>query len=272
MTSFDTLESGLETSRPVEVYKFSLGSEEFLYTPGTADFTVGLETFESIAIKRNDISRGQSERKRVLTIDLPITNEFARKYIGVPPGVRASVVVSRCQRDETPSITKKAIWHGYVTSAVFPSASTIQLQCQSTEAVVGRHVPRYSFMGLCNHVHGSDACGVNLASFTYSDGTVTAVDGNVITVSGAGASGFNFRGGFVRPTGVSDPRLVLKQSGDDLTLLLPFHAEILNASVDCVAGCDHNWNGDCALTYDNVIRYGGFPFVPSRNIFTQGVL
>lgn len=271
MTDFGTLEASTEGSRPVELYRFVLGGEEFLYTSNSSDFVLGSTYEGGIGLSRGEIARGRDERRRVLPIKFPLTNPFARKYVGIPPGLRARVTISRAQRDETPSITKRDIYHGFVLSALFPDPATVQLQCQSIEAVVGRHVPRYTYMGSCNHVHGGPECGVDLTAHTFA-GTVVAVAGNVITVAGAGASGFDFTAGFVRPAGVSDPRMVLAQDGDDLTLMIPFHAEILNANVDCIAGCDHGYFGDCAITYDNVIRFGGFPYVPKRNIHTQGVL
>jgi hypothetical protein len=37
------------------------------------------------------------------------------------------------------------------------------------------------------------------------------------------------------------------------------------------AGCDHLIEGDCALVFDQVAEFGGFAFVPSKDIFAQGV-
>jgi len=30
-------------------------------------------------------------------------------------------------------------------------------------------------------------------------------------------------------------------------------------------------DGDCALVFDNVVEFGGFAFVPKRNIFQSGL-
>jgi hypothetical protein len=131
-------------------------------------------------------------------------------------------------------------------------------------------VPRFTYMSSCNHIHYDQRCGVSTAGFSHT-GNVSAESGNDITLDGASASGLTFTGSFCRPTGMVDFRMVVAQSGDVLTLSLPFATPVLGTNVQAFAGCDRKIDGDCANTYDNVLEFGGFAFVPDRNPFADGL-
>ena len=64
--------------------------------------------------------------------------------------------------------------------------------------------------------------------------------------------------------------LVLEQDGDDLTLVLPFHEDVLSEDVSVYAGCDHTI-ATCLAKFANDINFGGCPYVPTKNIFITGV-
>jgi hypothetical protein len=108
---------------------------------------------------------------------------------------------------------------------------------------------------------------------------VSAQSGATITVPGAGGFGADWWvGGFVEIDGGDDARLVLAQSGNDLTLLLPFPQSAVGRQIIAFAGCDHTIT-TCDTKFDtpedtdsNVINYGGFAFVPTRNPYQTGLL
>ncbi len=78
----------------------------------------------------------------------------------------------------------------------------------------------------------------------------------------------HFVGGFCRfPAGsLDDARLILAQSGDVLTLLIPFAENVLGSNIDLFAGCDRSLD-TCDSKFAAVPNYGGFPFVPRKNPF-----
>jgi hypothetical protein len=95
----------------------------------------------------------------------------------------------------------------------------------------------------------------------------------VITVTGA--STFNvtfsdfFETGYVEFNG--DYRTVVGQSGDDLTLILPFRSSPDGQSVIARAGCKLRIAEDCRDKFNNAERYGGFPYGPLINPFVSGL-
>jgi uncharacterized phage protein (TIGR02218 family) len=273
MSSFDTLEKSVQDSRPIEVYTIQLGGQAFRYTSAEDVITVGLNEYEPISIQRSAIGQGVEERRRIVTITLPADNVFARKYINVVPGQKATVDVVRLQRDESPTFnTQVLIFRGQVLSVRFPDDGLVaEIATRTIEASASQSIPRFTAMASCNHVLFGPGCNVDPATFSNT-GTVTVVSGNQITVPGLNVRPDQyFRGGTCTPTSETDPRLVIDHVGNVLTLLLPFSSSILGGTVEVRAGCDHKFDGDCATKFDNVIEFGGRPYVPTKNPFDTGL-
>ena len=273
MTSFDVFESSVESSRPIEIYTIAVGAVSYRFTSHSSAITIGVNTWNPIPISRASISQGVEERRRTLSIDLPADSSFAQQYLSVPPGQKATVSIIRLQRDESPTFnTQVLIFKGNVASVRFSDDGIYAtIVARSIESAQNRTIPRFTFMGLCNHVLFDNGCKVNSALFSQT-GMVTAVSGNVITVAGANSRPDGYwTGGWCKPVGVSDFRLILSHTGNDLRLLLPFSSSVSGADVQIFAGCDHTLTGHCATKFDNVLEFGGFPFVPSKNPFESGL-
>ena len=273
MATRDQLEKSTEASRPIEVYTFTLGTDVFRYTSAEDDLTIGVDTFLAIPISRNQVILGSDQQRRELLVTVGFDNEVASKYYDVVPGQRADFTLVRYQRDESPAFnTSILLFSGKVQSVNFiDNITKAQIAIRSTEAALSRNVPRLTYQGMCGAFLYDRFCGADPSLHNHI-GTVTLVSGNDITVSGAGASGHNFTSGYCRPVSEEDYRMVLSQSTDVLTLLLPFANDPLGANIQAFAGCDHLIEGDCALVFDRVADYIGFPFVPERNIWETGVL
>lgn len=268
--TFDSLESSVESSEPIELYKFTLGNEVFLWSNTEDTITIGVDVYLPETLKRSDLAIGKDERKKVVTVEVPATNILAQRYIGTPPGQRASLSIFRVQRQDGPLETA-LIYKGSIRVVQFPEDQDVaKISLQSIEAASSRSLPRMTFMFQCNHVLYDNQCQVSEALFQHI-GNVTSVSGDTITVSGAGASGLDFAGGYVKPAGFTDFRLVLSQSGDVLTLLLPFEQNPTGGNVTAQAGCDHTLEGDCSQVFANEIEFGGFAFVPNKNVFASGL-
>ncbi len=272
MSSFDTLESSLEDSRPLEIYTFAVGLEAFRFTSTQSSVTIGTDTWSPESVSRGQISQGADERNRNLVITVPADNDFASKYIDVPPGNQATISIIRLQWNESPTFdTQVLIYKGTIQSVRFPANGTAaEITCRSLEAAASQNIPRYTFMSMCNHVLYDTACGVGSGSNTYA-GVVTLVSDLEITITGLDASGIDATGGYAQDLTNNDFRMVLSQTGDVITVLSPFTDDVTSSNVQVFRGCDHTLTGDCAVQFDNVAEYGGCSFVPSKNIFSTGL-
>lgn len=270
--SFDSLESSLAGSKPVELYAFALGATSYYFTSSEDSITVGTTTYVPEAISRTDHAQSIDDRMRTMTITVPTTNVVAAQFRNVVPGQSVQVTILRLQRDDTPTPVTILQYKGFIHSVNFPGDGRIaQVACKTVEAAVNRQCPRFGYSSLCNYVLYDSDCGVDPELFKVT-GTVTVVSGNTITVPGMSSKPDGwFKGGYVRIQGISDPRMILNHVGDVLTVLLPFSADALGHVVDAFAGCNHRIDDDCDLKFDNVIENGGFAFVPTTNPFQTGI-
>ena len=274
MTSFDAFETSQESSRPLEVYEFAIGGTTYRYTSAEDEITLGGNTYSPKAIARDAITQSSEDRTRSLGITLPGNDAFAAQYKEIAPGSKATVSIIRLQRDESPTFdTQVLAYKGEVKSVSFPNDGYVALvNCQGIESAFNQVLPRFTYSGQCNHVLYDPGCGVDPSSFDLI-GTVSAVSGSVITLPGANAQADGYwTAGYATPVGSDDFRLILAHTGNDLTLLLPFATDVSGQQVQIFAGCDHVLTGDCANKFDNVLEFGGFAFVPTRNPFQGGIL
>lgn len=271
MTSFDVYERSEEGSRPIEVYSFAIGSSTYRYTSHATDVTVGVDTYTAIPISRGAVFQGAEERRNPLAISMPSSESFAALFVGQVPGQVASVSIFRLQLDESPTFNTQSLIFKGTISAAKVKADLVEFQARTLESAAGRTIPRVTFMGMCNHMLYSSACGANPASFSHI-GEVLSTNGNVIEVDGANSEADGYwTGGYCKPNAESEFRLILAHSGNNLTLLMPFNNDLTGSDVQMFAGCDHLLSGDCANKFDRVIDNGSFSFVPNKNPFATGL-
>ena len=271
--TYSAFETSQEGSQPVEVYTFLIGAQAFRYTSAEDTVTLSAIDYAPESISRGTLEDGAEERDTNLSLVLPATNPVARQFLFSIPGQRVKIQIDRYQRLDTPTPEVIRIFDGFVHSVTYEgNGKTASMSCRPAVAVLNRTIPRFAFHAQCNHVLYDSGCQVDDTdpAFRVSSGSVTAVSGRVLTVSGLSGSfadGF-FDGGFVEVVGSSDFRMILSHTGNDLTLLLPFSTD--PTTVNVFAGCDHSI-ATCKAKFDNVINFGGFPFVPTRNPFQTGI-
>lgn len=270
--AFDTYESGQENSRPFELYTITIGTTIVRYTSAEDSITESGDTFLPANIQRSKLrGGGPDSRDEAIVLTLPGDNTIVKQFITSVPGVKADVVIERMQRDDVAEdvIT---IFEGRITSVAFENNGRVaKVEVKPRVSAQSRPVPRFTYQGLCNHVLYDDACGVDDTSSSYrlSSAAVTSESGNTINV--AGADGFAdgwFTGGYVE--GDNDYRLILSHVGTLLTLHLPFAESVLSTTVNVFAGCAHTIE-ICGSKFSNVTNFGGFAFVPTKNIFQTGL-
>lgn len=273
--TFAQYEESQEGSRPIELFTFTTGATINRWTSAEDDVSSGGSTWTAVNISREKLAGGgPDQRDQNLVITVPSDNSVATQFINSVPGVPTTVVIERVQRTDGPTFEVIKLFEGRVASVGFDTHGRVaKINVQPLVSATSRIVPRFNYQGLCNHVLYDDLCQVDDTdpAFRLSAATVTAVSGSTITITGVSAFGADFfDGGFVEMGGGADRRLILSSSGDVLTLLLPFSASPLGSSVIVFAGCNHTI-AICKSKFNIVINYGGFAFVPTKNIFQTGI-
>lgn len=274
--TYEANETGIETARPAEVFEITAGAQQFFYTSSESIETIGGQDYTPIpGLRRSKIEGGSDRRESDFTIEMPTTNEVAQLFVGVLPGYRVRLKAKRFHRDDLPTPEVQQIFDGFVQGALFKNKAKVTVLTARVElASVGRQVPRRTYGSACNHVlYETATCKVDDTdpAFRASSLSVMSLTGNVLTVTaglfGTYADGF-MNGGFVEAIAETDFRLIRVQVGNVLTLNQPF--SVTPASVNVFAGCGHSI-AVCKSKFDNVDRFGGFAFVPTRNLFQTGI-
>jgi uncharacterized phage protein (TIGR02218 family) len=163
------------------------------------------------------------------------------------------------------------MYYGRVLSVSFVEQGLkANLALKNLSQNMNSQVPTRTYQSSCNWVLFDSNCGINSSSYRYVD-SVDSVSGRSITVSGLTAAKGNgwATGGWVSYGGL-DFRFITSQSNDVLYLLLPFSLDVVGKTVEIYAGCPHTIN-TCSSKFNNVTRFGGCPWVPTKNIFATGL-
>jgi len=265
--TFDAQETSRESGSVLELYEFVLGLETFRFTSFQRDVVWSGLTYIATTISRSKTGASIEDVAGQVTITTTIDNPVAAKFIPNVPGSVGSVRILRAHIND-PAEETVLNFEGFIANVTLDGELEAKILCNPNTKIFDRAAPRFTYMGLCNHILYDARCKVDISLFDFT-GLVSAVSGNDITVNGASGLGAGFFvGGFARfPAGsTEDARMILAQSGDTMTLLLPFAETILGSDIDLFAGCDHSL-ATCDTKFAAVLNYGGFPFVPRKNPF-----
>lgn len=277
--TYEFFETSIEEATPVELYIFTLGTEIFRYTSAEDDITISLPNpingvYSSITIRRTNIQQSSDgNRTDSITIDLPSNNEVAARYVGVVPGQPLDIELHRFHRLDAPDPETVLAFQGVMQTVSFVEDGRVaKLQVQSLTKAKNREVPRFTYQAPCNHMLYDVRCKISDTDAAFEKFlTAGAVDstGTFITATGAAAFGADFfTGGFIEFD--NDFRTVKSQTGDVLEVFIPFVSTPLGQVMRVLAGCDLSIT-TCRDKFANVINYGGFPFVPTKNVFRTGI-
>jgi uncharacterized phage protein (TIGR02218 family) len=264
--SFETHEESVQGSSKVELYTLTLGSTIFrMHTSVEHTIVYAGDTYYRTQISRGNITTGQE----YLEINLPGSHDFSLQFADISPGQTATLTIREYQRSDDTDV--RVIYKGVVRSVAFmQNTAHSALSLVPINTALDKEIPERTFQAACNNVLFDPDCKISAGSHAHTN-NVTAIVDNIVTVNGLlSAKGDGWSTGGYVAYGVLDYRLILSQDGDELTLVLPFHEDVLNNDVTVHAGCDHSI-GTCESQFSNVINYGGCPYVPTKNIFITGI-
>jgi uncharacterized phage protein (TIGR02218 family) len=209
-----------------------------------------------------------SDPRRVdLTLTFPISDPFARRYLG--PRGRAVTTLTIFRGHEQVPAEVVAHWKGRVVSAR-TSGERITLHAESLFTTMRREGVRAKYQRLCRHALYGRGCRLDIEAF-FTGGTASARSGVAVTVAEAALlpDGW-YRGGVLRHAGLLG--FITGHVGSELTLSgrMPELEAAIDATgavaIEMAPGCDLT-RDTCNLKFGNLLNFGGFPDIPGRNPF-----
>lgn len=267
--AYDTYAESLEQSRPIDIYQIAQGQSVWRWNGSEDAVTVSGLVYPAQPVTRSDITLGGEGDGQDLQITLPSTYEFVSRYAGsIPTGI-ATITLSQYERlDGVQEV--RLLFKGIVKSVTFVNDGYgATIAAKPLTGGVNLAMPRVRYHSLCSHVLYDDlgaagGCRVDRDLFKHS-GTVSAASSNnrTLTIPGLNSEADGYwEGGHIK-TSDSNYSMVLSHTGNDITLLRGIPG-LVGESVEVFAGCDF-LIGTCHDKFDNVINFGGFAYVPTKD-------
>lgn len=273
MSTFPTLTASREQSQPIELFEFLISTDSFFYTSSDEQVTAGGRTWTPVeGMQVSDVIVSDDDVANDCEVDLPIDDPLVELYRNLPPGATSEANYYRLEAND-PALTPVLAFAGTIQSIRFNDDGTATLLVRSLLASLSKTVPNHFFQLPCNHLLGGPGCGVDLASFRLNV-TVATSDGLEFTAStfSSYSNGY-FVPGDLRIPGTLEFRRITYHVGNTIRIRIPFRdgAALNGQTLIVTPGCNH-LESDCSEVFDNVSNYGGFLFIPTRNIFREGLV
>jgi hypothetical protein len=269
MTTSGQTEVGAR-GRPRELYEFARGHRIWRYTSNseTVDCLTGV--YEPANVKRPSIELTPDLNRNNVVVTMDKDGEVPGLFKAGTPSDIVTITISRVMETFTDAgvssypTAPQVIWAGRIL-AVRWSGAVAEMTCEPSSTSMNRLGLRRLWQKPCPHVlYDQASCKLHQDSYV-SNGTVTAINGNVGTVAGAGTGN---AGGYLiwtSPDGQPERRMVRAEVGANLTLSYPIVGLTANQLVKVYKGCKHNTD-DCSLK-GNILNYGGQPDIPEKHPF-----
>jgi len=264
--TYTTLDADLDSGDPFFLYEFNRGTDTWRYTsyPTTIeDATLG--TFSPRAISHTNVTSTGTIERLSLEINLPFTDALAIDQ-RVPNYYQITTVTIWRYMYSAASEPFAVMWKGRVISHR-TSNRQFTLVCENVHTSIRRSGLRGRFQRTCRHNLYGGGCGLNIADW-QDDTTVVSITDNSVVVNEI-ADKTNVAGyysGGIMQFGTEYAFIEQGYSSNRLRMMtVPKDLEV-GSTVTLAPGCSLT-RSVCESKFDNVINFGGVPYLPTRNPF-----
>ncbi|MEX2524439.1 MAG: phage BR0599 family protein [Gammaproteobacteria bacterium] len=242
----------------IELYRFVVAGLVFGYTTSPSKVTHDGQDYDPIYVRRNEIEHTEEIARARISVRLPRDAGVAALFVGGAPATVMELDIF--QQDDEATVV---IWTGRVLTAAW-SGSEVVLQCEPIFSSMKRTGLHARYQKLCRHALYDDNCKVVRNDFRVLATLTARTD---LTLSAAEfdtkEDGW-FIAGYVEYG--NQRRAIVDHAGDTITLSSPLIDSEVGEDVAAFAGCAHD-RQTCIDKFDNVVNYGGMPFIPRINPF-----
>jgi uncharacterized phage protein (TIGR02218 family) len=270
--AYDDIEQSVQDAGPAELYEFITNSSTTRLTSYGSDVTFGGNVYSSVPLARGslevtDLATDQQE----MVVEIPEGNAVAVAY---SPGIPIESLRVRVTRYHPAWGVSLQIWDGYASDMKYRGHMAAFRVPSGTGDALALEVPSARLQRLCNHILYDAQCTIDPNTKKVST-TISAIslDALTITVGTLGAVGA-LKDGYIKHIASGEKRTITQTpSGTDILIQCQFPNGLLaiGNAVELYAGCDHQV-ATCKNSFNNVVNFGGHPYVPSSNLFYVGLL
>lgn len=271
--TYQQRERSAQGGRPVFKYQIIQGVDEYLYT--SAPYIIGdsLGAFEPVAIEMTaEVKQTGELAKNGVTLTFPRDNPLAQTFVGYSPEVPTTVTIFRAHSAGSAEVSDDRLyWKGRVISSSVDD-DTVSLECEDAFTSMNRLGLRAVYQKGCRHALYSEGCGLDRYDWATA-ASVVLVDGRDIVIEEDSVGADDYFAGGMAELADGTLRYITGQTGNTLTLLSPFRglaSDSAGVPITLYPGCAHNVD-DCKDKFNNLVNYGGCPWLPGKNPFQNSV-
>lgn len=268
--SYTSLEEGVQTSAPVECYKFIGSFRNYYYTSADRAVTIAGQVYDPVPVTRSRVKSGtHKDDSLMLDLQLPFDVQVVQDYAFAQTPPTLTVEVYRQQIDDLTGLSYILFWKGVVRGyTVDDRLATVHVPSIFSLALQGE-VPNVYYQTPCNHTLYNNRCTVVRTSHRFT-GLILTVNSTDIVMAATPAADSILKAGEIVNLRNGERRMILENIGPIITLGYPFVDLVVGDSVELVKGCDHSL-ATCKAKFSNVINFGGFKYIPAENPFEGSV-
>jgi len=267
--TFSAYDSHPHKGTPVELYLFEFGNDRLAYTNADEDILFNGVTYKAEPIVRDRIFISGRNDKSSVKLTISTRSRLADLLRNYPPSDVIAVTIWQGHLDD-PDQEFKVVWKGRVLSMARKGVN-VEMQMESILVSFNRHGLRRNYQIPCTHVLFDQWCKANEAAATTATTAASVGPNHVIPPNGWNPHPLEkYKAGKVRWDGPYGPehRMILNVDTASGKLLLsgPTVGLVAGQPIDVTLGCNHRMD-DCQNLFNNIMNYGGCPWMPMKSPF-----
>lgn len=268
-------QSSRTQSEPIHLYEVAYGigeSSRLHMTDAEEPVEANGVTFQPVQIKHSEINASGSLDKSTVDLKAPRTNPLVELFRVYPPSQVVSLTIYRTERGDLdpPAPYFIAVWSGRILNFAI-EVNEAKFSCEPIGTSVQRPGLRRNYQVGCPHILYGPSCRADKLAATRST-VAEMISGSTVTLPPdwfAGQAPADYLSGlmeWIDPEGNRISRTILRIPDGDRSLLLGGLPTGLSEgmAVDVILGCNHQMS-HCRNLHDNILNYGGQPWIPTIN-------
>lgn len=269
--NYHSYETSAESGSPVELYDIAFTGGVWTFTTDVEDVEFEGKVYKAVPIKRGEIEDVGDSTKARLDIRTGRNTTLGDIFKATPPSEPVTVTIRQYHAELgliAPDLMTVVVWKGRITNVAWENDEIILIGESIFSSLMRIGVTR-KFSRSCSHALYGKNCTVRKEDYSVTEVAGSVVDTVVSFKSGKPDNWF--AGGYISYVnsinGVTERRHIVESTGSTLTLSIPPLGLAGGSSVvTAYAGCDHT-HTMCRNKFQNIINYGGQPFIPIANPF-----
>ena len=262
MADYLATDASTHDGKPIHLVRFDYQTTIYRYTTSDVDFFDGINTWDAYEISvPKDLAVSDNLERASVDLITRTDNPVAQLFRTNAVEATVSCSIYEVHRDDGEIVL---IHSGRILARhVSFKGKKKEAKLKSEPLITAQKRPaiREKTSRTCPYVlYDSDTCK---ASKIGVPGTVASISGISLVITGADAEADGqFTGGYLETS--EEKRMIVSHTGTSIGVTTAMQGLEVGDAVTMYIGCEHTTQ-DCIDKHDNILNFGGEPFIPEKN-------